>query len=45
MEGEQVAGDDMFFDGPRFMDDSLFFEAFGADSSNDVYSMLTSHFL
>ena len=42
---DQVGGDERLFGGPRFMDDELLFEAFGTDASNDVYSMLTSHFL
>ncbi|KAJ3540531.1 hypothetical protein NM208_g5029 [Fusarium decemcellulare] len=33
-----------FYDGPTIMNDSLLYEAFGAESSSDVYSFLTSHF-
>ncbi|KAH6876414.1 hypothetical protein B0T10DRAFT_497950 [Thelonectria olida] len=35
---------DFFGGGSTFMDDSLLYEAFGAESSSDVYSFLTSHF-
>ncbi|KAH7143794.1 hypothetical protein EDB81DRAFT_947824 [Dactylonectria macrodidyma] len=35
---------DIFGDGSTFMNDSLLYEAFGAESSSDVYSFLTSHF-
>lgn len=35
---------DFFGDGSTIMNDSLLYEAFGAESSSDVYSFLTSHF-
>lgn len=38
-------GDDFFGDGSTFMNDSLLYEAFGTESSNDVYNLLTSHFI
>jgi hypothetical protein len=33
-----------FLDDLAVMDDSLIYEAFGSDSANDVYNLLTSQF-
>ncbi|CAM1503130.1 Fc.00g079060.m01.CDS01 [Cosmosporella sp. VM-42] len=42
---QQPQEQDFFGDGPTtIMNDSLLYEAFGAESSSDVYSFLTSHF-
>lgn len=41
---QQPQEQDIFGDGSTFMNDSLLYEAFGAESSSDVYSFLTSHF-
>jgi hypothetical protein len=35
---------DILGDASAFMNDSLLYEAFGTESANDVYSLLTSHF-
>ena len=36
--------DDFFGDGSTFMNDAMLYEAFGTESSNDVYNLLSSHF-
>ncbi|KAK7421722.1 hypothetical protein QQZ08_009810 [Neonectria magnoliae] len=41
---QQAHEQDFFGNGSTFMNDSLLYEAFGAESSSDVYSFLTSHF-
>ncbi|KAL2106083.1 hypothetical protein VUR80DRAFT_7313 [Thermomyces stellatus] len=40
----QAQAQDFFGGGSTIMNDSLLYEAFGAESSSDVYSFLTSHF-
>lgn len=40
----QPRGDDLFGDGSMFMNDAMLYEAFGTESSNDVYNLLSSHF-
>ncbi|KAM5345245.1 hypothetical protein ACJ41O_011107 [Fusarium nematophilum] len=40
----QAQAQDFWGDGATIMNDSLLYEAFGAESSSDVYSFLTSHF-
>jgi hypothetical protein len=41
---EHPQADDVLGDASAFMNDSLLYEAFGTESANDVYSLLTSHF-
>lgn len=42
--GWEQQGSVVFGEGPTFMSDSLLYEAFGTDASNDVYNLLTSQF-
>ncbi|KPM46111.1 Transcriptional activator of proteases prtT [Neonectria ditissima] len=41
---QQTHEQDFFGNGSTFMNDNLLYEAFGAESSSDVYSFLSSHF-
>ncbi|CAH0022179.1 unnamed protein product [Clonostachys rhizophaga] len=43
-EVQSASGENFFGNGSSFMNDSLLYEAFGTDTSNDVYNLLTSHF-
>lgn len=42
--GQPSPHQEFYGDGLTFMNDNLLYEAFGTESVNDVYSLLTSHF-
>lgn len=42
--GQPSPQQEFYGDGLTFMNDNLLYEAFGTESANDVYNLLTSHF-